>query len=270
MPERVNLAAGVRVDGLGPLPAAVPLSPLPPRPPAPRPTWLPWRPRCLWCGERGTDGRDLCAACDAALPRIRQACPTCGLPLPITAGTADATSTRARDPCDACRHAPPPLTLVVAPFLYAPPFDRWLPRFKFHRDMAAGRLLAQLMLDACAAAPRPDAIVPIPLHRARLRARGYNQALELAKPIAKALAIPLRTGLLKRTRATSPQTSLHAFGRRENLASAFAVETATHCASHLALLDDVMTTGATLHAAASALQRAGVMRIDAWICTRAP
>jgi len=90
------------------------------------------------------------------------------------------------------------------------------------------------------------------------------------KPIAKALAIPLRTGLLKRTRPTSPQTSLHAFGRQENLASAFAVETATHCASHLALLDDVMTTGATLHAAASALQRAGVMRIDAWICTRAP
>lgn len=268
MPERVNLAAGVRVDGRGPLPAAVPLSPLPPRPPAPRRAWLPWRPRCLWCGERGTDGRDLCAACDAALPRIRQACPTCGLPLPITSG--DATSTRARGPCDACRRAPPPLTLVVAPFLYAPPFDRWLPRFKFHRDMAAGRLLAQLMLDACAAAPRPDAIVPIPLHRARLRARGYNQALELAKPIARRLLLPLLTDVLARSRATSAQSSLPAVERRANLRGAFAVAACRNSPPHVVLVDDVMTTGATLHAAAEALRRAGASRIDAWACARTP
>lgn len=222
----------------------------------------PWRPRCQGCGERGTGGRDLCPACDAALPRIRVACPTCGLPL------RDASA----DPrCDACCLAPPPLTRVVAPFLYAPPLDRWLPRFKFHHDLAAGRLLSQLMLEACATAPRPDALVPVPLHRARLRSRGYDQALELAKPLACALALPLCTDILARTRSTSAQSTLHATQRRANLAGAFVYAGAgtRPLAAHVVLVDDVMTTGATLHAAARALLAAGVARVDAWTCARA-
>jgi ComF family protein len=221
----------------------------------------PWRPRCQGCGERGAGGRDLCRACDAALPRIRVACLTCGLPL--------------RDPsadprCDACRRAPPLLTRVVAPFLYAPPLDRWLPRFKFHHDLAAGRLLSQLMLEACATAPRPDALVPVPLHRARLRSRGYDQALELAKPLARALALPLRTDLLARVRATSAQSSLHAVQRHRNLRGAFAPMAGCRPPAHIALIDDVMTTGATLHAAAQALLEAGATHVDAWTCARTP
>jgi ComF family protein len=218
----------------------------------------------MGCGERGVDGRDLCPACDAALPRIRMACDTCGLPLrgPI----ADSR-------CATCRRAPPPLTRVVAPFLYGPPLDRWLPRFKFHHDLAAGRLLSQLMLEACAAAPRPDALVPVPLHRSRLRSRGYDQALELAKPIARALALPLRTDLLARVRATSAQSSLHAMQRRRNLRGAFGATPNMIDRSppaHVALIDDVMTTGATLHAAAQALLEAGAARVDAWTCARTP
>jgi ComF family protein len=220
----------------------------------------PWRPRCQGCGERGAGGRDLCRACDAALPRIRVACLTCGLPL--------------RDPsadprCDACRRAPPLLTRVVAPFLYAPPLDRWLPRFKFHHDLAAGRLLSQLMLEACATAPRPDALVPVPLHRARLRSRGYDQALELAKPLACALALPLCTDILARTRSTSAQSTLHAAERKSNLAGAFARAGTRLLPAHVVLVDDVMTTGATLDAAAHALLAAGVARVDAWTCARA-
>jgi ComF family protein len=245
--------------------------------------WRLWQPRCQGCGERGANGRDLCAACDAALPRIRRACASCGLPLPPAAPDAARSPARAdnagleaghpRLRCVACGQAPPPLGRVVAPFLYAPPLDRWLPRFKFHHDLAAGRLLSQLMLEACAKAPRPEALLPVPLHRARLRARGYDQALELAKPLARALALPLRRDLLLRVRATSAQSELDAAERQRNLRGAFALApraTTRTLPAHVALVDDVMTTGATLHAAARALRDAGVARVDAWTCARTP
>lgn len=260
MSDRVNLELSHSVDGEHRRPSTPELGARPWLPALPWP-WPPWRPRCQGCGERGAGGRDLCPACDAALPRIPLACVTCGLPLHVP--SADIR-------CDACRHAPPPLTRVVAPFLYGPPLDRWLPRFKFHHDLAAGRLLSQLMLAACATAPRPDALVPVPLHRSRLRSRGYNQAFELAKPLARTLAIPLRPDLLARIRATSAQSSLHALQRHRNLHGAFAAVSHRPLPAHIALIDDVMTTGATLYAAAQVLLTAGVARIDAWICARTP
>lgn len=274
MPDRVNRGLGVPVDGDGRHRAlAWPARVLPRARPSPR-AWPPWRPRCLGCGDHGTNGRDLCPACDAALPRIHVACATCGLPLRASAADVDAPGAMASDlRCGACRRSPPPLTCVSAPFLYAAPLDRWLPRFKFHHDLAAGRLLSQLMLDACASAPRPDALVPVPLHRTRLRSRGYDQALELAKPLSRALSLPLRTDLLSRTRATAAQSSLDADARQGNLRGAFVVARTAGdgpLPAHAALVDDVMTTGATLHAAARALLEAGIARVDAWTCARTP
>ena len=152
-------------------------------------------------------------------------------------------------------------------FDYAFPLDRLLPRLKFHRDFAAGRVLSQCMAARCASLPQPQAIVPIPLHRARLRQRGYDQALELAKPLAAALHLPLRTDLLARVRRTSAQSELDAAARRRNLQRAFRVAHGP-LPAHVVLFDDVMTTGATLHAAARALRDAGVQRVDAWVCAR--
>lgn len=258
MAERVNRGPGFPVDGR---------CQRPPR------AWPPWRPRCQGCGEPGANGLDLCPACHAALPRIRVACATCGLPLPASSPRRLAPGASGDRRCDACLRSPPPITRVVAPFLYAAPLDRWLPRFKFHHDLAAGRLLSHLMLEACSAAPRPDALIPVPLHRMRLRSRGYDQALELAKPLARALSLPLRTDVLSRRRATAAQSSLHATARQGNLRGAFAVTPATGegpLPAHVALIDDVMTTGATLHAAARALLDAGIARVDAWACARTP
>src|SRR5690606_9886749 len=113
------------------------------------------------------------------------ACARCALPLPGPQPPGAGT-------CGACLANPPPLERVHAACLYAAPVDRLLPRFKFHHDLAAGRLLAQLMTERCAALARPDAMVPVPLHRARLRQRGYDQALELARPLARTLHVPLR------------------------------------------------------------------------------
>jgi ComF family protein len=218
-----------------------------------------WPPRCLACGERGHAARDLCPACLDVLPWNRVACPTCALPLPMPAAA-----------CGACLARRPPLALVHAACVYARPLDRLLPRFKFHGDFAAGRLLSQLMADACDDLPRPDALVAIPLHRSRLRQRGYDQALELARPLARALDLPLRPDLLVRGRGTAPQSELSAAARRRNLRDAFAVQAGTPLPAHVVLVDDVMTTGATLHAAAIALRRAGVARVDAWVCARVP
>jgi ComF family protein len=160
------------------------------------------------------------------------------------------------------------VTETRAVFRYAPPLDRLLPRLKFHDDLAAGRLCAALMADVLVDVPRPDALVPLPLHRARLRARGFDQTLELARSLARALALPLRDDLLVRARATDPQSRLDAAARRRNLRGAFTVRGDGPWPAHVALVDDVMTTGATLHAAAAALRRAGVARVDAWVCAR--
>jgi ComF family protein len=220
-------------------------------------------PRCLVCREPGSNDRDLCALCTAALPWNRRACPTCALPLPyVTPGDSGT--------CGACLQRPPPLAATHAAFIYGFPLDRLLPRFKFHGDLAAGRLLVQHMADAFAGLPQPDALLPIPLHRARLRSRGYDQALELARPLGRRLGVPVIDQALRRQRPTAPQSRLDAAQRRRNLRGAFTIAHTAVLPAHIVLVDDVMTTGATLHAAAKVLRRAGVARIDAWVCARAP
>jgi len=225
-----------------------------------------WPGRCLACAEAGQPGHDLCAACLASLPWNRHACARCAIPLP----EADDDTDHAGRHCGPCLRRPPPLRATCAAFVYAAPLDRLLPRFKFHQDLAAGRLLAQLMAQSLAGAERPQALLPIPLHRARLRQRGYDQALELARPLARALRLPLLDDALVRTRATAQQSRLDAAQRRRNLRNAFVVNARTPLPAHVALVDDVLTTGATVHAAAHALRRAGVGRVDAWVCARVP
>jgi len=226
-----------------------------------------WPSRCLACEEAGLEGVDLCADCLAALPWNRCACPACALPVPQPGTCGDCLR---RETVLARRGGAPALAAVHAAFVYAAPLDRLLPRFKFHRDLAAGALLSQLMAEAVAMLPRPDALVAVPLHRARLRRRGYDQALELARPLARSLALPLRDDLLQRVRVTAPQSELSALARRRNLRDAFAVKPGKPLPAHVVLVDDVMTTGATLHAAAEALKRAGVQRVEAWVCARVP
>ncbi len=225
-----------------------------------------WPNRCLVCQEAGLEGLDLCGACLAGLPWNPSACPRCALPTPQGDVCGDCLRHEA---VLARRGKLPALDAVHAGLVYAAPLDRLLLRFKFHRDLAAGALLAQLMAETATAWPRPDALVPVVLHRSRLRRRGYDQALELARPLARALDLPLRADLLQRVRATAPQSELDAGARRRNLKGAFAVKPGP-MPQHVVLIDDVMTTGATLHAAADALKRAGVQRVEAWVCARVP
>lgn len=206
--------------------------------------------------------RDLCRACCDALPWNRHACRRCALPLPVN----DAGQT-----CGACLGRPSLLGHVEAAFVYAAPLDRLLPMFKFHQSLAAGRLLSGLMADALsnAADHAADAVlVPIPLHRRRLQQRGYNQALELARPLARRLGLAMDARLLTRPKQTRAQSRLDKTKRHYNLRGAFLVDAKRVVPAHVVLIDDVMTTGATLEAAASTLRAAGVARVDAWVCAR--
>ena len=216
--------------------------------------------RCLLCGNRG-GARDLCADCERDLAPNAPCCPRCALPLEAPAPL-----------CGECIDREPPFAAAWAPFRYEHPLDLLEARFKFQGDLAAGRVLASLMIArAKADGPlRPDAIVPVPLHVSRLRERGYNQALELAKPVARAFGIPLAADLLRRARATVAQTGLDAAARRRNLRDAFAVSEKHPMPAHVALLDDVMTTGTTVRECARVLRRAGVQRVEVWALARAP
>lgn len=232
------------------------------------PVRLLWPSRCLVCTAAGLEGLDLCAACAGELPWNRRACRQCALPLADAGGVCGACLRRTAVLARTGRRAP--LDEVHAACVYAPPLDRLLPRFKFHRDLAAGVLLSQLMAERFAGHARPGAVVPVPLHRSRLCRRGYDQALELAKPLARMLELRLCADLLHRARATAPQSELSATERRRNLRNAFVVSATVSLPMHVVLIDDVMTTGATLQAAATALRRAGVERVDAWVCARVP
>lgn len=214
-------------------------------------------PRCLLCGAPGDADRDLCAACAAELPRNAACCARCAIPLPAPAAL-----------CGACQRRPPPWDAAWAPFRYAWPLDHLVTRFKFAGNLAAGRTLAALWAAACAPSVLPMCVIPVPLHARRLGRRGYNQALELAQPLARALGLPLAPRALRRVRATDAQSELGAVARRRNVRGAFAVATVA-LPAHVAVLDDVATTGTTLAECARVLTRAGVARVDVWTLARA-
>jgi len=215
--------------------------------------------RCLLCGAAGANGIDLCADCAAELPRNRSCCARCALPLAVPA-----------ELCGECLRHEPPWDAAWAPLRYGWPLDRLESLYKFSGDLAAGRVLSAMWQRESRPVELPEVLLCVPLHRSRLRQRGYNQALELARPLAHALHVPLRRDVLQRQRRTDAQTELDAVSRRRNVRGAFALREDAVLPAHVAILDDVMTTGATLAECARVVRRAGVKRVDVWALARAP
>lgn len=224
-------------------------------------------PSCMLCGsigqvwmERDAQGIDLCSGCHSALPINEHACVQCGIPFDTE---LDETT------CGQCQRVAPAFDRCLALYRYEAPMDTLITRLKFHHRLAIARLLSTLMqgkirnLD-----PLPEAILPVPLHPSRLRERGFNQALEIARPIARALHIPLLLHECERTRATVMQSSLPAKQRSKNVKGVFRVSRAIPY-QHIAIIDDVMTTGQTVGELAKVLRAAGVPRIDVWVVARA-
>ncbi len=219
-----------------------------------------YSPYCILCGDRGHASRELCAGCLRDLPWNCYACEHCAAPLPpATPGI----------PCGTCLKAPPPWDRALSPLLYTWPLDRLLQRFKFNGDLATGRLLGGLLADFLAAAAiKPDLLIPVPLHAMRLRERGFNQALELAQPVSRRLQLAIAQDLCVRTRDTAVQSRLDAAARQRNLRDAFAIRCPLDGA-HVAILDDVVTTGATVTALANTVRQAGALQVQVWSLARA-
>lgn len=217
---------------------------------------------CVLCGETLPGGRHFCAGCERALPRLTGGCPRCAAPVdvPVAAG--------APLPCGRCQADPPPYTGVHSPFCYAAPIDRLVQGAKYGGRLDWLAILARrLALHVQERAPCVDLLVPVPLHRARLRERGYNQSLELARPLARRLGLPLTRGMA-RLRATPPQTHLSRDERHENTRRAFAVIEDV-AGARIAVVDDVMTSGATADAVTRCLRAAGAASVEIWIVARA-
>ena len=196
-------------------------------------------------------------------------CWSCALHLPP--GTDATTQPR----CGHCLREAPPLSRCIAALDYAFPWDVLLQRFKFSQALDLGPALVGRMdaaLDA-AEATSPDWLLPVPLAPQRLRERGYNQSWELARALARRRGTASAPAMLVRVRDTAHQLQLAPEARSANVREAFAVDPQSVAAlrgRHVVLLDDVMTTGATLHELARTVARAGAARVDAWVLARTP
>ena len=221
--------------------------------------------RCLLCNGRSSAG--LCSACDRDLPAIKDACDRCAIRLSGALNEA-----REGRLCGACITAPPPYDHAIAALDYIFPTTVLIRRFKFSRSFAAGSVLANRLFGAIAARHDfdlvpVDAIIPVPLHPARLFFRVFNQAEVLARDLGRALGIRVSPRVLRRNRRTPSQTGLSAMGRRRNLAGAISAKPIK--ARRVVLVDDVMTTGATVGECARALKRSGVEWVSVWVAARA-
>ena len=212
---------------------------------------------CLLCGAHS--GADLlCQSCRPDLPQApAPACPRCAAPVE-----------HGGDVCGSCLQHPPAFDRALAALRYAFPADELVQALKYRDQLALAPLFADLLQHAVASAPRPDLLIPMPLHPDRARERGFNQALEIARPLSRALQLPVDQTSLSRNRNTSPQAMLPLDQRRKNIRGAFACADAV-AGKHIALIDDVMTSGATLDEAASALKRAGACEVSVWVVARA-
>lgn len=223
--------------------------------------------RCLLClGNAAGIAECICPACLDDLPWLSNACRQCALPLQA----ADLL-------CGQCQQSPPAFSQVIAPFRYSFPLDSLIPAFKHQHKLTYGRLMAHMLRQAVEhhyqdrQQALPDLVLPLPLHPSRQARRGFNQALELARPIARQLGIPLDRGNLMRRRATTSQQGLDAQQRRNNLQDAFICRHPGQLrGKHLALLDDVVTTGTTVNEASRTLLAAGAASVSIWCIARTP
>lgn len=219
--------------------------------------------RCVLCGAAGQPPDfDLCLDCEADLPVNRPACRGCGEAL----GSEPAGAV-----CGGCLRRPPRYDSATCPYRYEYPVDHLIRALKYDRAISHARVLGELLarkLRADRTTPWPDCLVPVPLGDERFRARGYNQALEIGRVLERALGIPMRADVLTRIRQTREQAALSAKERRQNVRNAFAIAIPL-AERHVAILDDVATTGSTVNEIARVLRRGGVRSIEVWTVARA-
>lgn len=210
---------------------------------------------CILCGA--TARHDFCTACEMELPWFpKNHCPICLWPIPTS------------EVCGACLKKPPAFTRSIAALRYTFPVDALIRSLKYQSNLTIAPILANLLLKYSNFSQlKPDLILPMPLHSSRLKQRGFNQAVEISRPIAKQLNIRLMVDHCYRIRDTAPQADLPWSERRKNVHKAFQCD-ADLSGQHVAIVDDVMTTGTTLNELAKVLRQQGAIEISNWVIAR--
>jgi ComF family protein len=218
-------------------------------------------PSCLLCGKPGINSLDLCKPCRDLLPTNDHCCFRCGQP--FTPSIPHPTL------CGQCQNQQIIFDKTHTPFIYTGAIRHLIQTLKFNAHHENARLLGTLLADfVYPHADRPECILPVPLHKHRYRERGFNQAIEIARVVASRLKIQLDLSSCQRQHNTAHQTELSARQRRVNLRNAFLINRPLFV-QHVAILDDVMTTGSTANELAKTLKKSGVKRVDIWVCARA-
>jgi ComF family protein len=210
---------------------------------------------CFLCGD--VSHQPLCHACLADLPYQQTACSRCACVL-----------SSINDTCENCLRYPVVFDEAKAVFAYEYPVDKLIQAAKFHQNLAVLKLLGQLMAEHITVETLPDVLIPVPLHPSGLRSRGYNQALELAKVIARNHNIPLDYTACQCIKKKRQQATLSGQERRDNVKGIFQVKRVKSHWQHIVLIDDVVTTGATANELTEVFLQAGVQHVGVWCCAR--
>lgn len=213
---------------------------------------------CVLCSLHQSRSRTCCKSCLNDLPWIQHSCYQCGIPL---------VSNALR--CGQCLKTPPPYQRVYTACLYQFPIDQLISATKYQGRVEYIPLLTELFLEKTQLDQIPDVLIPVPIHRQKMSQRLFNHTALMAKLLGKALDIPIDLKLLIKSTATPAQHQLSKKQRLKNLKGSFSL-TRNHCYSHIAIIDDVMTTGSTLHEIATLLQAAHDCRVDGWMIARTP
>ena len=213
---------------------------------------------CLLCDAPGGTIANLCDACARELPILPDPCVVCG-----------ASAIPRTELCPACATRRPPVDRTVCALAYAPPVDYLVGRLKFQQDLRVVPALAGLLLRAVASGNGADWIAPVPITARRLRRRGFNQALEIARVVSRGTGVRITPVVHRRRGADTPQSSLlDTAARRANVAGVFRARAPV--SGSVAIVDDVVTTGATVNALARCLKAAGASRVEVWAVARTP
>lgn len=217
-------------------------------------------PRCILCGDKGFENRDLCESCYLELPKNTPRCYQCA---------SNFVTSNSSIVCPNCLDSAPAFDETFAPFSHDRAIRYLIIQLKFHNHCPSVRLLGSLLADYLKkTAELPDCIIPIPLHKNRYCERGFNQSIEIARILSKRLELPLDLYSCSRHRDTAHQIGLTGTQRNENIKNAFSISPKFN-AKHVALVDDVMTTGSTVNELAAALKIAGCHRVQVWVCAKA-
>lgn len=208
---------------------------------------------CLGCAHLLKPGQYFCQACGSTLKRVLRPCTLCGIENPSS------------DPiCARCLYDPPRWQKMIAPLIYQGFSRDLLLQLKFSESLhLANSLTHHLITRFRQSKPLPEVLLPVPLHRNRLLDRGYNQAFEIARILSQLLDIPLDKRSLLRIRHTESQSGLSAAKREKNILGAFAYQP-TAVYKHVAVVDDIVTTGSTANEISKTLHKAGVKNVEIW------